>query len=56
MTKSKRALEGSNRVLQSLKPANAKTPQPRKLNHNSWYRKWYPAVSPRRSRATKKGT
>jgi hypothetical protein len=56
MAKSKNALEGSNRILQSFKLADAKTPQPRKLNHNNWYRKWYPAGSPRRLQATKKGT
>jgi hypothetical protein len=56
MAKSKNALEGSYRILQSFKPANAKTPQARKLNHNNWYRTWYPASSPRRSQVTKKGT
>jgi hypothetical protein len=32
------ALEGTNRTGQSNKPATAKTPEPRKLNHKPWYR------------------
>ena len=58
MATSKRALEGTNRTgcSQSHKLDTAKTPQPRKLNHNNWYRTWSPAGSPLRSQATKKGT
>ena len=35
MTTSKDALEGTNRILQSSKPANGKTPSPRTLNNKN---------------------